>query len=110
MRARVASGLDADQEDPLASRGGGRDCRARCALWPTKKIEKKFLVTRAFARRFGTRRQMPQIISTDAIAAELGGWARGYALDQRLSGAKARRGLGWKPQRLDPVHEIALLR
>jgi nucleoside-diphosphate-sugar epimerase len=36
-----------------------------------------------------------------AIAAELGEWARGYALDQQLSGAKARRELGWEPKHLD---------
>jgi nucleoside-diphosphate-sugar epimerase len=61
----------------------------------------------AFAKRFGTRQ--PQIISADAIAAELGEWARGYGLDQRLSGEKARRELGWKPKHLDPEGEIARL-
>ena len=55
-------------------------------------------------------RPEPQIISADAIAAELGEWAKGYALDQRLSGAKARHDLGWKPQPLDPDGEIAQLR
>jgi hypothetical protein len=30
----------------------------------------------------------------------------GYALDQRLSGEKARRELGWRPQHLDPIGEI----
>jgi nucleoside-diphosphate-sugar epimerase len=63
----------------------------------------------AFARRFGTRRQMPDIMSAEALAAELGAWARGYALDQQLSGAKARRDLGWRPKHLDPEREIALL-
>ena len=66
-------------------------------------------IARAFARRFRTTHQEPQIISTDAIAAELGEWARGYALDQRLSGAKARRDLGWTPTHLDPEREIARL-
>jgi nucleoside-diphosphate-sugar epimerase len=66
-------------------------------------------IGRAFARRFGTARQEPDIISSDAIAAELGEWARGYALDQRLSGAKARRELGWQPKHLDPEAEIARL-
>ena len=54
-------------------------------------------IARAFARRFGTRDQEPQIISVDAAAAEWGEWARGYARDQRLSGAKAQRELGWQP-------------
>lgn len=66
-------------------------------------------IARAFARRFGTRRPEPQIISPDATAAELGEWARGYALDQQLSGAKARRELGWDPKHLDPEAEIAKL-
>ena len=66
-------------------------------------------IARAFARRFGTARQEPDIISREAIAAELGDWARGYALDQRLSGAKARRELGWQPKHLDPEAEIARL-
>jgi hypothetical protein len=52
---------------------------------------------------------MPEIISTEAIAAELGAWARGLALDQRLSGAKARHELGWMPKHLDPEAEIAQL-
>lgn len=38
-----------------------------------------------------------EIVPVDAIAAELGEWARGYACDQRLSGDKARRELGWSP-------------
>ena len=46
-------------------------------------------IARAFAKRFGTRNRDPQIISIDAAAAEWGEWARGYARDQRLSGAKA---------------------
>ena len=67
-------------------------------------------IARAFAKRFEVTRPEPQIISADAIAAELGEWAKGYALDQRLSGAKARHDLGWKPQPLDPDGEIAQLR
>jgi nucleoside-diphosphate-sugar epimerase len=66
-------------------------------------------IARAFADRFGTGHREPQIVSADAIAAELGDWAKGYAMDQRLSGAKAQRELGWKPKHLDPEAEIALL-
>jgi nucleoside-diphosphate-sugar epimerase len=66
-------------------------------------------IARAFARRFGTRDQDPQIISVDTAAAEWGEWARGYARDQRLSGAKAQRALGWKPMHVDPEHEIGML-
>jgi nucleoside-diphosphate-sugar epimerase len=64
-------------------------------------------IARAFARRYGTRSTEPQIITADAIATELGEWARGYGLDQRQSGDKARRMLGWQPQHLDPEMEIA---
>lgn len=66
-------------------------------------------IARAFARRFRTPHIEPKIISVDVIAAERGDWARGYALDQRLSGAKARRELGWAPRSLDPETEIAAL-
>ena len=66
-------------------------------------------IARAFAKRFGTRTLEPEIISADAVAAELGEWARGHARDQRLSGAKAQRELGWQPKHLNPEHEIAEL-
>jgi nucleoside-diphosphate-sugar epimerase len=66
-------------------------------------------IARAFARRFGTRRADPEIISTEAIVAEFGDWANGYALDQRLSGAKARWELGWRPKHLDAERDIELL-
>jgi nucleoside-diphosphate-sugar epimerase len=64
-------------------------------------------IVRAVARRFGVANREPEIISANAIAAELGAWASGYALDQQLSGGKARRDLGWEPKHLDPEGEIA---
>ncbi len=63
-------------------------------------------IARAYAHRYGTRRSDPEVISADQIAAELGEWARGYALHQWQSGEKARRGLGWRPLHLDPESEI----
>lgn len=63
-------------------------------------------IARAFARRFGTRNQDPHIMSADAAAAEWGEWARGRALDQRLSSAKAQHALGWQPRHLDVEREI----
>ena len=48
-------------------------------------------IARAFAKRFGTQRQASQIVSADAIAAELGEWAGGFARDQQLGGARAQR-------------------
>jgi nucleoside-diphosphate-sugar epimerase len=66
-------------------------------------------IARAFARRFGTRNRDPEVISAHAVAAELGEWARGYGLDQRQSGEKARRRLGWEPKHLDPESEVAAI-
>ena len=63
-------------------------------------------IARAYAQRYGTRLPDPEVISADQIAAELGEWARGYALHQRQSGGKARRRLGWRPLHLDPESEI----
>ena len=65
-------------------------------------------IARAFARHHLTGHEAPEIVTADAIAAELGEWARGYGLDQRLSGEKARRELGWAPRHLDPEGEIGL--
>jgi nucleoside-diphosphate-sugar epimerase len=65
-------------------------------------------IARAFARRYRTGHDAPEIVTVDAIAAELGEWARGYALDQQLSGDKARRELGLTPRHLDPEGEIGL--
>jgi nucleoside-diphosphate-sugar epimerase len=64
-------------------------------------------IARAFVRRFGARVPNLKIVSQDEIATELGEYARGFALDQQLSGLKARRTLGWEPVHLDPEHEIA---
>jgi nucleoside-diphosphate-sugar epimerase len=66
-------------------------------------------IARAFARRFGTADQNPKVVSVDEIASELGDWARGYAIDQRLSGARARWELGWQPRHLVIEAEIAQL-
>jgi nucleoside-diphosphate-sugar epimerase len=64
-------------------------------------------IARAFARRHGGIDRELDVIPVDTIAAELGDWARGYALDQQLSGEKARSSLHWKPMHLDPMREIA---
>jgi hypothetical protein len=47
-------------------------------------------------------------VDVDAVATELGEWARGYALDQQMSGAKARRELGWHPVWRDPLTELTV--
>jgi nucleoside-diphosphate-sugar epimerase len=64
-------------------------------------------IARAYARRFGTRQPDPIVMTDAEIAAELAEWAKGHARDQRLSGEKARRVLGWAPKHLDPEYEIA---
>jgi nucleoside-diphosphate-sugar epimerase len=66
-------------------------------------------IARAFAARFAAPSPTPLIVSADEIAAELGEYARGFGLDQQLSGLKARRALGWRPQHLDPESEIAAI-
>jgi nucleoside-diphosphate-sugar epimerase len=66
-------------------------------------------IARAFAKRSGAVDRQLQIISADAIAAELGEWARGYALDQQASGKHARLSLGWDPKHLDPESDIAAI-
>ena len=64
-------------------------------------------IVHAIARRFGSRSSEFSIVSADAIAAEKGEWARGYGLDQQMSGGKARRELGWQPIHTDPLGELA---
>jgi nucleoside-diphosphate-sugar epimerase len=66
-------------------------------------------IARAFATRFGTARRDPEVVEVATVVAELGEWARGYALDQQMSGDKARRELGWVPSRLDPLDPILRL-
>lgn len=60
----------------------------------------------AFAQRFRPAGPQLRVITVDAIVTELGDWARGYALDQQLSGDKARHELGWAPKHMDPLGEI----
>lgn len=50
------------------------------------------------ARHLGTGEPELRVVSADRAAEELGEWARGYAISQRLSGDKARSELGWEPR------------
>jgi nucleoside-diphosphate-sugar epimerase len=61
----------------------------------------------AIARRFGLAAPELRIVSAATIAAEKGEWARGYALDQQMSGDRAVRELGWQPLHTDPLRELA---
>jgi nucleoside-diphosphate-sugar epimerase len=62
-------------------------------------------IARAVARRFGAD-ETPMPRGVDEAAAELGEWARGYALDRRMSGGKARRELGWRPVWREPLADL----
>ncbi|MGE0715512.1 MAG: NAD-dependent epimerase/dehydratase family protein [Alphaproteobacteria bacterium] len=57
----------------------------------------------AIAARFGHPIAAPEVRPVATAMAAFGDWARGYAIDQRLSGERARRELGWSPRRLDPA-------
>lgn len=64
-------------------------------------------IVRAIASRHGLTAPELRIVGADAIAAEKGEWARGYGLDQQMSGDKARRELGWRPVHGEPLRELA---
>lgn len=63
-------------------------------------------LARAMARRAGTR-STPVVRSVEDAVSELGEWAVGYAIDQQMSGAKARRELGWVAAHPDPIADIS---
>ena len=63
-------------------------------------------LARAMARRAGVE-TTPLVRSIEEGVAELGEWVRGYAIDQRMSGAKARRELQWLPVHTDPVADLS---
>jgi nucleoside-diphosphate-sugar epimerase len=63
-------------------------------------------LARAMALRAGAPAE-PLIRPIAEAVAEQGDWARGYAIDQRMSGAKARLELGWSPAHPDPIADIS---
>ena len=63
-------------------------------------------IARAFAARFDAPPNVA-VETAEAVAGELGGWARGYALDQRMVGTRVRDDLGWRPIHTDVLREIA---
>lgn len=54
-------------------------------------------ITRAIAGRLGINAD-PIVCETDKAIREIGSWAEGYAIDQQMSGDKARSQLGWRPE------------
>lgn len=65
-------------------------------------------IARTVARRLGIAAPVLEVISEDAAAQEFGDWARGYACNQRLSGARACRELGWMPKHHDLTYAMEL--
>lgn len=63
-------------------------------------------IARAIAQRVGAD-ETPEVRDIDAAAAELGEWARGYALDQQMSAETARHELGWQPVWPEPFGDLA---
>jgi nucleoside-diphosphate-sugar epimerase len=63
-------------------------------------------LARAMARRAGVE-STPLVRPVDEAVTEFGEWARGYAIDQRMSGEKARRELRWSPTHTDPIADIS---
>jgi nucleoside-diphosphate-sugar epimerase len=62
-------------------------------------------ITRTIAKRLGIS-SAPEIVEVATAQAEMGSWAEGYAIDQQMSGQKARDVLGWKPVHLDLQGDI----
>ena len=62
-------------------------------------------IARAVAKRFDVDPN-PVVRTVASAQAELGDWAEGYALDQQMSGQKARIRLGWKPTHTDVIADI----
>ena len=63
-------------------------------------------IARAIAKRFHADPD-PVFRTVESAQAEYGSWAEGYALDQQMSGRKARSELGWKPRHTDVIAEIS---
>jgi len=65
------------------------------------------IISEAIASRFGARSE-PVVVSVEEAASQLGGLelAQGFALDQQMSGDKARAHLGWQPKIDDVIVEI----
>lgn len=60
----------------------------------------------AIARSVGGPRCEIRNISADEAASLRGEWARGFAIDQSMSGERARRELDWQPVHLDPIADL----
>lgn len=87
----------------LALEHGTRGTAYNGASIPGMKVGE---LARAIGTQFGGTGCRIETISADVAAARYGEWARGFALDQTMSGEKAMRELGWRPAHTDPVGEM----
>ncbi len=65
-----------------------------------------YKVAEAIAARFKNTKP-PITMPVDEAVAEFGSWAKGYAIDQQMSSAKAIRELGWKPVHTDVLADVS---
>jgi len=63
-------------------------------------------ITRTIAKRLGISLD-PVVFNTESAIIDIGSWAEGYALDQQMSGEKARQVLNWRPHYDDVLLEIS---
>ncbi|MCX4539367.1 NAD-dependent epimerase/dehydratase family protein [Streptomyces sp. NBC_01565] len=64
-------------------------------------------ITRALSRAAGCPGRI-ESLTVDEAARRMGAIAEAFALDQQLTGARARRELGWTPTHLDALSELEL--
>ena len=63
-------------------------------------------ITRTIAKRLGMTAD-PVVCDVETAKSEIGSWAEGYALDQQISGDKAKVQLGWVPKHTNVIADIA---
>ena len=63
------------------------------------------LIAKTLAKRFELSTE-PVFVSVDVAVSEIGSWAIGYGLDQKMSSEKAFTELGWSPKYTDILSDI----
>lgn len=63
-------------------------------------------IARALAKRYGKSTCL-EALPVDQAVRELGSWAKGFALDQQMSSARAMAELGWSPTHTDILSELS---
>ncbi|MBL4870229.1 MAG: NAD-dependent epimerase/dehydratase family protein [Robiginitomaculum sp.] len=67
------------------------------------------IIARAIAKCYNKPSKLDALPVQQALK-ELGSWAKGYALDQQMSSAKAMHELGWTPVQTDILAELSVNR